>query len=447
MKKILTLVCAVALVAGANAQVKQARQVGAPLSKSAKMEAVSPLMMDQAKGAAKAAIVDTLWAEAAFHSLSGSIGGGYTATGISSWDDVNNIPTVWWPYGTGWANNFAGSGEYGLLFDVSPNGWFSDVMQIYVDNFYVTGAMVYICRARTTATAEVDVNNTDMPLYYKLYTSDKGQVTEQYAWDNLIDAAETGNAQQIKVHYPVNTKEYASRSNTVGVPLIPLEDPTDMMNGQFCSARFETPSLAGDYFCVSMVFPNDQEETDTLWNATALILMEPGTTTTLQSEEPGGVYLVWDAPKQNMWGHREGDDFIYAREREELEWMLPDPEAQTDETAIIAAMRGWVFDGGNALDGEPYMRVILASETDVERGAAYDKYVEVKINPAVDFTEIVSADRIQKVEIYNTNGKLVKTQICDSNIETIALNGLASGMYIAKVTTVAGIANKKIMVR
>ena len=445
MKKILTLVCAVALVAGANAQVKQARQVGAPLSKSAKMEAVSPLMMDQAKGAAKAAIVDTLWAEAAFHSLSGSIGGGYTATGISSWDDVNNIPTVWWPYGTGWANNFAGSGEYGLLFDVSSNGWLSQVMQVYVNDYYVTGAMVYICRARTTATAAVDVNNTDMPLYYKLYTSDKGQVTEQKAWDNLMEAGE--GSREITVHYPVNTKDYASISNTIGVPLLPTEDPDQMMAGQFCSARFETPSVAGDYFCVSMVFPNDQEETDTLWNATALILMEPGTTTTLQSEEPGAVYLVWDAPKQNMWGHREGDEFIYAREREELEWMLPRPEDQNDETAIIAAMRGWVFDGGSALDGEPYMRVILASEADVERGAAYDKYVEVKINPAIDFTEIVSADRIQKVEIYNTNGKLVKTQVCDSNIETIALNGLTSGMYIAKVTTIAGVANKKIMVR
>lgn len=93
------------------------------------------------------------------------------------------------------------------------------------------------------------------------------------------------------------------------------------------------------------------------------------------------------------------------------------------------------------------MEIVLADATDVERGASYDKFVEVKKNPAVDYTVIVATDAIKSVEIYNLNGKLVKTQACNSNVETISLSGLNSGMYVAKVITTAGIANKKIMVR
>ena len=446
MKKILTLICAVALVSGASAQVQQAREVGAPLSKNAKMDAVSPMLSSPVKGAVKDAVEDTLFAEGAFHSLSGKFGGGYTATGLSDWSDVNYIPTVWWPMGTGWANYFYGSGEIGYVFDFSDDGWFHLVGGFNYKNKGVTGAISFICRAKSTVEK---INSKDMPLYYKLYTSPMGQVKPQEAFDDLTSTLRC--EETIDVHYPVDPDNYVSVSNTVYVPLIEPEDPDDMMDGDRYGARFETPGIAGDFFCISVMFPNEQNDEDTLWNATMLTFMEPNSTAKLKSENPGHMYVVYDFNNQHMWGQNDGGNFIYARER--ADWMLPDTLAQPNSHSVIVPMASWYFTDnnqnrtGSRQDGEAYLAVILADGVDIERGAAYDKYVEVKINPAIDHTVIAATDKIKHIELYNLNGKLVKTQACNDYFETISLSGLTSGMYIAKVTTEAGIANKKIMVR
>lgn len=449
MKKVLTLICAVALVSGASAQMQQAREVGTPLSKNAKMESVSPMLVTPVKGAVKAAEEDTLLAEAAYHAASGRYGGGFTVTGISSWEDVGrNIPTVWWPFGTGWANRFYGSGEIGCLFDFSDNGWFSAVGGLDAKEKGVVGAITYICRAKSTVE---EVNSMSMPLYFKLYSSILGQVTEQEAFDDLT--SNQSGEDLITVHYPVDPDKYISLSDTVYIPVLEPEDPTDVpyVAGARYGVRFKRPGTAGDYFCLSVMFPNNQDKYDTLWNATMLYLSESGSTTKLHSDNPGHMYVVYDSRYQHMWGQRNGDDFIYSRER--LTWMLPDSTAQTSEHSVIVPMASWYFTNtagdrtGNRQDGEAFLSVILADGVDIERGAAYDKYVEVKLNPAIDHTVLQATDKIKNVEIYNLNGKLVKTQACNSHIETISLAGLTSGMYIAKVTTEAGIANKKIMVR
>lgn len=452
MKKILTLICAVALVSGARAQMQQAREVGAPLSKNAKMEAVSPMLMSPVKGAVKAGEEDTLVAEAAYHSITNRYGLAYTVTMSpkNSWDDVGrNMARVNWPLGTGWANHTYGSGEIGCLFDFSDNGWFASVGGLKAKDKGVTGAITYICRAKSTVEK---INSKDMPLYFKLYTSLLGQVTEQEAYDDLTSDQRLDET--IEVHYPVDPDRYISLSNTVYVPLVEPDDPAAVpyMDGGRYGARFEHPGTAGDYFCISVMFPNEHNDEDTLWNATMLYMSEDGNAANkLHSENPGAMYVVYDCRYQNMWGTKDGDDFIYARER--LSWMLPDTMAQTNPNSVIVPMSSWYFtnDAGNRtgtrMDGEPYIAVILADGVDIERGAAYDKYVEVKINPAIDYTVLQSTDRIKSVEIYNLNGKLVKTQACNNHFETISLSGLTSGMYIAKVTTEAGIANKKIMVR
>lgn len=396
------------------------------------------MLMTPVKGAVKAVAEDTMWAEAAYHASGQTFGGNVVATGTNVWENAGNVPSIWLPYGTGWSNNLNGSGEIGCVFDFSYTGWLNQVGGIDVQNRSVTGVIAWMIRYKSSIER---INSKDMPLYFKLYTARLGQLTEQEAYDDIV-SDNTRCEATIDVHYPVDPDKYASLSNTVYVPFEP-EKPEDIDAVGFYGARFETPAKASDYCAISLMFPNEQNDEDTLWNAAVLFFTENGNT--LKSEDPGHMYMVYDCRNQHMWGARDGDDFIYARER--LTWMLPDSNAQTNEYSVVVPMTSWVFSNGGRLDYESVLRIILADDAAIERGAAYDKYVEVKVNPAIDYTVIAATDKIKNVEIYNMNGKLVKTQACNSNVETISLSGLNSGMYIAKVTTEGGIANKKIMVR
>ena len=450
MKKILTLVCAGALVAGANAQVQQARQVGSPIKVKAMTEVVSPIQMDQVQGSAKADKEDTIYSEAIYHSETGRVMMGPVATGrqgVTLDQMVQNGEPIDWIMGTGWANSIYGSGEIGLSFDFSENGWFYNVgggRQLRSKS--VVGVIASISRTRSTS----EYNAKETPLYFKLYNSMAGQVKTQYAYTDFTSNQGVDPSDIIAVNHPVDRDRYLCTSNTI---YIPYEEPEGLIMFGYYGARFEKPGTVGDSFCISAMFPNTHTEEDLLWN-TSLVAVYNESEALLTSENPGSTYVVYDCEYQEMWGQRiSEDEFEYARTREDLEWMLYEPEAQPNETSIIVPMCTWNWTDqngnrtGERMDEEPFLRVILSDVADIERGAAYDKYVEVKINPAIDYTVLAATDRIQNVEIYNTNGKLVKTQVCNNNIETISLSGLTSGMYIAKVTTEAGVANKKIMVR
>lgn len=441
MKKILSLICAVALVSGVSAQVKQAREVGTPLSQKANVT-VSPLSMPMSKGAVKAEGVDTIAVEAAYHAE--DFGLTFYGT-IEDFDEVGHIPAVWWLPGTGWLNHYYGSGEVGYSIDFSADGWFCGIMGQKFNEKGIVGALALIGRAKST----VEKMNKDMPFKFKLYSYPMGQVARQMAY-NDITSNQSEDEEPIEVFYPRSPEQFLCYSEEIKVPLMEKSENEKVdVGSDLFGAKFETPGLAGAFSCISFMFPCEHNDEDTLWNATLFPITDGNDFA--HSDRPGSVYVVYDFNYQNMWGRKNGDDFIYSRERGE--GFVLDTLAQPDKRYGIIPLQSWWWTDraynrtGDRQDWEPFFRIILADGVDIERGAAYDKYVEVKINPAIDYTMLQSPDKIKNVEIYNLNGKLVKTQACNGYIENISLSGLTSGMYIAKVTTESGIANKKIMVR
>ena len=325
---------------------------------------------------------------------------------------------------------------------MSDNGWLAIVgSRKGYNRRNVVGAIVRMGRAKSTVAG---ITETPMPLRFKLYTMSKDQVTYQLGYDD-ITSTQSGE-DVLEVYFPQDPEKFASYSNYVEVEYI---EPTDKNPVEFkdYGARFETPSVAGDFACVSIMFPNEHNDKDTLWNASTMFFGDEGMNY-ITSERPGSMYVVWDFTYQTMWSLRSTGEVI----RERLEGFIPDSLAQPNKRYAVVPMCSWWWTNNgerteNRMDGEVLMKAIFSDNVAIERGAAYDKYVEVKINPATDHTVIASTDKIKHVEIYTLNGKLVKTQACNDYFETISLSGLTSGMYIAKVTTEAGIANKKIMVR
>ena len=457
MKKILTLICAVALVSGASAQVQQVREdFGSPAYQQEKafMPAVT-----------KAGEEESLPLEA-LERASGTTGqfyAGYSCTGVprkpgsndGDWDKYFSGPSIWFTMGSGWASVRYGSGEIGFSLDFTGNSYYCYVLDRPYNEYGIVGAAALVGRYRTTVDS---INEREMPLRFKVYSSPMLQVTAQKGYEDITSNA--GYNKTVDCYFPEDPEKYVSLSNEVGVPVMEPEQAGGRFGSEWFSARFETPALAGFHPCVSILFPRTGKGEDSLWNATLYEVSNASQQPTYSTSKFPPMYAVYDFQYQTNWGDldettgqrnwwRDRVDHKYGDEM----YFIPDQAAQPNTRYAVVPMRSWNWTDANGdptgerQDGEVAMQLIVAEGVTMERGASYDKYVEVKINPAIDHTVIAATDAIKSVEIYNLSGKLVKTQACNSAVETIWLNGLNSGMYIAKVTTKAGIANKKIMVR
>lgn len=441
MKRVLMLVCALAFVAGANAQVKQANEAH-PIS--TEMSVFQSLQFANPSKAAVKARVDTVAVQSIYRADNPGLGSGHvSAYGLpqdpnASAEDVYVTPPVLFTTtGTGFLNYWYGSGEIGYSYDFTEEGWYEGTLQRGFAKKGVTAAMAYITRFHSPVP---DVDEAMMPFRFKIYSSNMGQVTEQQAYTDIL--TENARRNEVTVYYPNNPENFVSYSEEIQIPSMDLvnENGTVYLPGERYSARFTTPAIAGENFCISAMFPCNQDKNDTLWKAFLLVVRE--NRDYVMSERPAAVYAVIDFEHQEMFG----TETELWRKREEG-YFIPNEEDQENDRYAVVPLRAWVWNGGNASVEEPAFEIIMADGVDIERGASYDKYVEVKINPAIDYTVLRAADRIQQVEVYNLSGKLVKTQACNDNTVEVRLDGLSSGMYVAKVTTVAGVANKKIMVR
>lgn len=455
MKKILTLACALAMVAGANAQVRQANTLKSAKAELKEKTASSILEVGEVKGAAKPGRVDTLPLESALmmQAITGR-GWGMTlgmlamhgvedVTQNSTAEDVyENRPTVFVSTGTGFLNEWFGSGEIGYSFDFSPTGYYAS-LGLRRSSWGITGALTYVCRFRSP----LSINDETMPLRFKLYTTPMGQVSSQQAYTDLL--TDQARREQVDVYYPTDPDKFVSYSEEVQVPSMPLVydegSSKPYLPGDLFGARFTTPGIAGDHACISAMFPNNKDEKDTLWKA-SLLTVSDGAQGYATSDQVAPVYVVYDFRHQTLFGP---DDDLW-RERE-AEYFIPNEDAQPNTRYAVVPLMSWVWSDqqGNREPSieEPVIIAILAEGVTIERGAYYDKYVEVVMNPAIDYTVLRATERINDVEIYNLNGKLVKKQACNNHQVEVRLDGLSSGMYVAKVTTDGGVANKKIMVR
>ena len=162
MKKILTLICAVALVSGASAQVQQVREdFGSPAYQQEKafMPAVT-----------KAGEEESLPLEALERATGtdGRFYAGYSCTGIPrkpgstdpDWDKYFSGPSIWFTMGSGWASVRYGSGEIGFSLDFTGNSYYCYVLDRPYNEYGIVGAAALVGRYRTTVDS---INEREMP--------------------------------------------------------------------------------------------------------------------------------------------------------------------------------------------------------------------------------------------------------------------------------------------
>lgn len=73
--------------------------------------------------------------------------------------------------------------------------------------------------------------------------------------------------------------------------------------------------------------------------------------------------------------------------------------------------------------------------------------VKMRPNPASDYIEITSSNRIKKVIIYNNSGQNVMEVITDNERISLDINHLNTGIYILEITTENGINVSKLIVK
>ena len=74
-------------------------------------------------------------------------------------------------------------------------------------------------------------------------------------------------------------------------------------------------------------------------------------------------------------------------------------------------------------------------------------FVSVQPNPAKDIVTVQSSFKVREIEIHNSLGQVVLRKEGKQNIETIDVSHLESGMYIVRIKTQRGFANKKVIIQ
>ena len=76
-----------------------------------------------------------------------------------------------------------------------------------------------------------------------------------------------------------------------------------------------------------------------------------------------------------------------------------------------------------------------------------DRYSNVYPNPANDIVTVQSSFKIREIEIHNTLGQVVLRKEGSQNIETLDVSILESGVYVVRIKTQRGFANKKLIIK
>lgn len=427
----MALVCALGVAGMASAQIRSDKAALQSQQMSAKK--ANTLLMTNAPATKADARIDSVGTEPWY-----SWEGYYTMQWFSQeGQDLNTNgfageESIWWCYGTGGLPTEGGTGEIGYRFASAPGGFY-DLLGLFPNLNYPVAVKTYLLRAPSTALTKTD----SMPFYFKLYNSTK--CGKQKVISDITGSSPSG-ATLLDVVYPTDPEKVSSISETVKVPCpdpVMNETAGIMMPGDVeVRAKFlDGTELLGDDFCVSFVFPYTGEESDTYWNAAPLIMTDGKSN--IYSTEPASVYFVIDFENTALW-----DSTVVER-----------PEGMVDETYqpntryAVVPMSSWWFTNGEGLDGEFPVWIFYSEQASLESPNPVDKFVSVSPVPAVDYVTVNSYDRINRIEVYSLNGKLMKNIACNDTKVNVNVSGLNSGMYIAKVYTEGGVASKKIVVK
>lgn len=128
------------------------------------------------------------------------------------------------------------------------------------------------------------------------------------------------------------------------------------------------------------------------------------------------------------------------------EGMAPEgcPQHDMDSTLFINV---WSWMGAQ----DPYLPalypIIQRKTAANESNDAYAKTISVYPVPATDKVNLLSVDPMQRVELYNMAGSLLKHITLNENVAELDVTDMVPGTYVVRIVTEKGVASKKVLVR
>ncbi|MDE6515389.1 MAG: T9SS type A sorting domain-containing protein, partial [Bacteroidales bacterium] len=375
------------------------------------------------------------------------------------------VPGVFSPY-------MNGTGEVGATYQTEDNMYYM-YASIDVENAWVVGAIAIACRMGNTNGWEriqdkLDrfpqdpehmnevggVKIPDMPFKLLGYETVQKQRAFKSYTEMIFDNAD---ASYVNLEMPLST-EGRAETETLYLRYEPRENdesgrvsPTFYtVGGLFKNKSFQaSPSKNfGLSFCVELT---GDKTYDSLWNNN----MGAKSNTDCAFVEEWSVWQRFDFRNHDdawvgFWSKDETDIDV------SLPWFVDDDgdESGFAPPSCPQKQKNSLFVYDHSLlrlsSGTHYKPtlypIIQHSGLANESMDAYAQTVSVYPLPATDKVTVVALDPIQKIEIYNMAGMLVKVANMNESVLNIDVTSLVPGAYIAKITTENGVASKKLVV-
>ncbi len=147
------------------------------------------------------------------------------------------------------------------------------------------------------------------------------------------------------------------------------------------------------------------------------------------------VCMIQSTPQNCVWGTYDNLSCVYNPSTTQGGWkVMKDSYTSGQEKARMDLHIYPVFNDTDNI------------RTSIEEGNPLALTASVYPNPANDVVTVVSLNKVEKLEIYNTMGQVVYAESTNNLISKIDINGLSAGNYIIKMQTEKGLVSKKLVI-
>ncbi|WP_170265041.1 T9SS type A sorting domain-containing protein [Salibacter halophilus] len=96
---------------------------------------------------------------------------------------------------------------------------------------------------------------------------------------------------------------------------------------------------------------------------------------------------------------------------------------------------------------EEIIKIVKDSTATSVTPLSNNRLITLYPNPATDHVKVQSNEKVENINIYNTQGALVKSDKTTKQNNSIDIRNLPNGMYIAKIKTVQSVVTKKLIIK
>ena len=383
--------------------------------------------------------------------------------GVQKLEKLYTNDVLYFPLGGAWT----GTGEVGATYQTKNNIYYEYSGHV-LNDYNVVGAIGYVFRVgNPNAWANKDLSRFDQnrildykgvkvpALPYKMKGYKKVQM--QDAIESYYDALRDDVAEMVSIEMPLSMMD----ATETPIDYIGIYEPRQLEDGrswpiiQRVGGLFEKPFLARNNFGISIEAQLTGNQTyDSLWNWSLIAKSNGGTGACHFVDEwaswtrldfTGGFDSSW----VYMWLN-DGDMNVtnpFNLESDSTGFAPEGCPQYGNGKSLFTYAFALGFQLGDGNHEMPMIYPIIQYAAANESNEAYGMTVSVYPVPAADKVTVTSLDKIQKMEIYDMTGVLVRQIVVNENIYEMNVTTMVPGTYVAKIITDKGVASKKLVVR